>query len=82
MPASHHRKKHKEHLKQFRHTNDVTTPVSKERGNTTIIFTIIGILFGLAVGYFGGLSIYLLLIVAVIGAIAGYLIGKKMDSVK
>ncbi len=82
MPTSHHRKKHKEHLRQFRHTSDVSTTPRKARGNSVAIFTFIGAAFGLAVGYFGGLSVYLIIAAIFIGGIAGYFIGKKIDSGK
>ena len=82
MPTSHHRKKHKEHLRQFRQTSDVNSPSAKGKGNTGAICTFIGAAFGLAVGYFGGGSIYLIIAGIVIGGIAGFYIGKQIDSGK
>ena len=83
MPASHHRKKHKEHLRQFRHTSNVTSSSRKSNAkNATALFTFIGAAFGLAVGFFGGTSFSITIAAIFIGSIAGYFIGKKINSGK
>jgi len=81
MARSHHRKKHKSHLRQFRHSHDITGTTSNAKTKASSVFSIAGALAGFAVSYFatqgswawvaGGL---------VIGAAAGYLIGKSIDS--
>ena len=79
MARSHHRKKHKEHLRQFKHKGDTvsSTPKSKASG----IFTIAGAIIGLAVSYFGSQgSILWIVIGVVVGGTAGYFVGRKIDS--
>jgi hypothetical protein len=60
MAQPHHRKKHKEHLKNFQHRNDQTDRIAK-KGKSTLPLAIIGavgglllILFTVAAGYFIG----------------------------
>ena len=79
MARSHHRKKHKEQLRHFKHKEETTfsTPKSKAAN----IFALMGAIVGLAVGYFAtdGTIIWVIAGVA-IGGIAGYLVGRKVDS--
>jgi len=80
MARSHHRKKHKSHLRQFRQSNDITGTASNSKTKASSVFSIAGALAGFAVAYFatqgslgwvaGGL---------LIGAAAGYFIGKSID---
>lgn len=79
MARSHHRKKHKEHLRQFKHKEDVVThnPKSKATG----IFTVAGAIIGLAVSYFATEASYLWMAVGTIaGGVAGYFIGRRVDA--
>ena len=81
MARSHHRKKHKEHLRQFKNKGETisSTPKSKASG----IFTVGGAIIGLAVTYFGTQgSLLWMLIGAIAGGVGGYLIGRKVDSEK
>lgn len=82
MARSHHRKKHKEHLRQFKHKGETvssSTPKSKASG----IFTIGGAIIGLAVSYFGTQgSVLWIAIGAVVGGAAGYLVGRRVDADK
>jgi len=78
MARSHHRKKHKSHVRQFRHSHDTTvSPTTK--GKATPVFTIGAALVGLAVCYFATGSLWWMLAGAVAGGAIGYVAGKKMD---
>lgn len=79
MARSHHRKKHKEHLRQFKNKAETTwvTPRSKASN----VFAVVGAVVGAAISFFstegslpwiaGGL---------VAGTVAGWLIGRKVDA--
>ena len=78
MARSHHRKKHKEQLRQFKHKEETTwsTPKSKAAN----VFAVVGAIVGLAVSYFSTAGSILWISVGLIaGGIAGYLIGRKVD---
>ena len=82
MARSHHRKKHKEHLRQFRHNQDVSSSRSG-KVKATGLFTVIGAALGFAVSYFAANGSMTWIIVAVIvGAIGGYYIGRNIDREK
>lgn len=79
MARSHHRKKHKQHLQQFKHSHDV--PFKKTKGKATGVFAFGGIVIGLATGFFASNGNPMWVIVGtVIGGLLGYLIGRRMDS--
>lgn len=79
MARSHHRKKHKEQLRQFKHKDQTTYPKPKSKASN--IFAIAGAFVGLAVSYMAARgSIVWVSIGLVAGGIAGYLIGRKMDN--
>ncbi|MBS1577836.1 MAG: hypothetical protein JST09_21230 [Bacteroidetes bacterium] len=79
MARSHHRKKHKEHLKHYQHAHE-TVSTTTTKGKAYPVFIIIGAVVGLAITYFasdrsvpwsaGGI---------IVGGIAGYFLGKKID---
>jgi membrane protein DedA with SNARE-associated domain len=78
MARSHHRKKHKEHLRQFKHKSDTVS--STARTKAAGVFTIVGAVIGSAVGYMvthGALLWTLIGLMA--GVTAGYLIGRNVD---
>ena len=78
MARSHHRKKHKEHLRQFKHSHDTVAP--KAKGKAAYVFLIIGAIVGFAIAYFasaGAVGWASIGLVAV-GA-AGYFIGRRID---
>ncbi|HEX4875830.1 MAG TPA: hypothetical protein VFV31_04110 [Chitinophagaceae bacterium] len=78
MARSHHRKKHKEHVRQYRNTKDEL--VTEKKGKTFAVFTVLGLLLGLAIGYFATEnSIIWMAAGAVGGAVTGYYIGRKID---
>jgi hypothetical protein len=79
MARSHHRKKHKEHLRQFRHSHDTTS--SKSRGRASNTFLIIGAVVGFAIGFFaaeGDITWSLIGLAA--GSVLGYFIGRRIDA--
>jgi len=81
MARSHHRKKHKEHLRQFKHSHDTTSPKIKSKASS--VFTFIGMIIGLIISYFAsnGIAIWTA-IGALAGGLAGYFIGRGIDSEK
>jgi len=79
MARSHHRKKHKEQLRHFKHKEETTFSAPKSKASN--IFAIMGAIVGLAVGYFATDAAILWVIIGVVtGGIAGYLVGRKVDS--
>jgi hypothetical protein len=81
MARSHHRKKHKAHLQQFKHSQDTAIP--KAKGKAAYVFLVIGAIAGLLIGYFasqgavGWIGIGLM-----VGGLAGYFIGRRVDTSK
>lgn len=79
MARSHHRKKHRQHLQQFKHSHDI--PFKKSKGKATGVFTFGGIVIGLATGFFASNGNMIWVIAGtVIGGISGYFIGGRMDT--
>lgn len=79
MARSHHRKKHKEQLRQFKHKEETTYSTPKSKASN--IFGIVGAIIGLAVSYFASQGSILWISVGLIaGGIAGYLIGRRVDT--
>ena len=82
MARSHHRKKHKEHLRQFKHSQE-TTASATGKNKTTGIFTLIGAATGFAVGYFATQGAILWICIGTLaGGAAGFYIGRKIDNGK
>lgn len=80
MARSHHRKKHREHVKQFRHSHDTAVSSAGSNGKAITIVMIIGALVGFAVAFFASGGVLLWMTVGLIlGAIGGYFAGKKID---
>jgi hypothetical protein len=79
MARSHHRKKHKEHLRQFKNKSDTSTPAPKSKA--AAVFAVGGAVIGMAVTYFAAAgSLLWILIGTVLGAAAGYLVGRRVDA--
>lgn len=79
MARSHHRKKHKEHLREFKDRERAPSPAAKTKA--AIVFAIAGTILGLAITYFGTQSsITWMVIGSVAGAVVGYAVGRKVDS--
>jgi F0F1-type ATP synthase assembly protein I len=80
MARSHHRKKHKTHLRQFRHSHDTSVSSPRSKARAVSVFTIAGALTGFAIGYFATQGTVLWVVVGLLlGGAAGYLIGRKVD---
>jgi F0F1-type ATP synthase assembly protein I len=81
MARSHHRKKHKAHLQQFKHSQDTSIP--KAKGKAAYVFLIIGAIVGLLIGYFASdTAVGWMGIGLVAGGLFGYIIGRRVDSSK
>lgn len=78
MARSHHRKKHKSHLRQFRQSHD-TSVSPGAKGKATPVFTIGAALVGLAVCYFASGSLLWMIAGAIVGGGIGYFAGSRMD---
>lgn len=78
MARSHHRKKHKEHLRQFKQKTGTTwtTPKSKAAN----VFAVAGAAVGLIVSYFSAEgSLVWISVGLVAGGVCGWLIGRRVD---
>jgi len=81
MARPHHRKKHKQHVQQFKHRGDFT--VSKTKGKASYTFLIIGLIVGFLIGYFASNgAIGWMTIGLVAGGALGYLVGSRIDATK
>jgi VIT1/CCC1 family predicted Fe2+/Mn2+ transporter len=82
MARSHHRKKHKEHLRQYQHSHETASP-SSAKGTITGAVTIIGVILGAAIGYFLTDGVLLWVGFGVItGGLAGWLAGRYIDKLE
>lgn len=80
MARPHHRKGHKEHLKQFQNRTAGSTGESKAKAKASSVFAVGGAVVGMAILYFATQGdLVWALGGAVIGAAVGYLIGKNID---
>ena len=82
MARSHHRKKHKQHLQQFKHSQDIVADTRKSKTSATWVFGIAGAILGFAVSYFASGALLWVAAGLIAGSIAGYLIGRKIDNEK
>jgi len=80
MARPHHRKGHKDHLKQFQNRTAGSTGESKARSKASSVFAVGGAIAGLAILYFATQGDFVWALGgAVVGAVVGYLIGKSVD---
>lgn len=81
MAQSHHRKKHKEHLKNYHQQHQgQSNSVSPKRANVTIFLALLGGIIGLAIPYFAGADKFSWLAIgAIVGALGGFFIGRTME---
>ncbi len=80
MARSHHRKKHKTQLRQYQHINEGSSKGKKRKVSGTI--AVIGTIVGMSVGYFATNGILLWIAFgAVVGGLAGFLIGRHLDKI-
>jgi len=79
MARSHHRKKHKEHLRQYQHSQEGVSSKAK-KATVTGTFAIVGTILGIAIGYFATDGILTWVAFgAVAGGLLGYLAGRYFD---
>jgi uncharacterized protein YcfJ len=78
MANPHHRKKHKEHLRQFQKNRIGST--STVKGKASNIFAVVGAVMGLAIAYFASGNLIWVAVGAVAGGLAGYFTGKNIDN--
>ncbi|MEI9809138.1 MAG: hypothetical protein WDO16_15455 [Bacteroidota bacterium] len=81
MARSHHRKKHKEHLRNFKQSHEGTAAVkAKAKGKAAGVFAFGGVAVGLLLGYLASNGSLIWAAVGLIaGGTAGYLIGRRVD---
>ena len=80
MARPHHRKGHKEHLKQFQNRTTGSTGESKARAKASSVFAVGGVIVGFAVLYFATQGDFVWAIGGgAAGGAIGYLIGKSID---
>ena len=84
MARSHHRKKHKGHVQQYKNSHNTNTSSAIKRGKAkaTTLFAILGAVLGLAIAAFASKGIVWMLVGLVAGAGAGYLLGMRADREK
>jgi len=82
MARSHHRKKHKQHLQQFKHSQDVVADKPKNKSSATWVFGIAGAILGFTVSFFASGAILWVAAGLIAGSFAGYLIGRRIDDQK
>ena len=81
MARPHHRKKHKQHVQQFKHRGDFVA--SKAKGKASYTFMVIGLIVGSLIGYFAGYGALAWLGIGfILGGTAGYLVGYRIDAAK
>jgi ABC-type dipeptide/oligopeptide/nickel transport system permease subunit len=80
MARSHHRKKHKSHLKQFKQSHDNSVTTSGKKGKVTATFTLLGAATGFGIAYFATAGNMTGIIIGlIVGAVTGYFIGHRID---
>ena len=80
MARPHHRKGHKEHLKQFQNRTAGNTGESKSKSKPSSVFGVGGAVAGMAILYFATQGdLIWALGGAVIGGAIGYFAGKSWD---
>jgi len=83
MARSHHRKKHKAHVRQFRQSHEGGSSADVPKTKATFLFAGLGAILGFAVGYFGSSgSLLWMAIAAVLGGVTGYYLGRNIDAGK
>ncbi len=84
MARSHHRKKHKAHLRLFKNTQEAgTASYGKAKSKAIVVFGILGALIGFAVGYFGSNGSLIWSTLGLVGGtVTGYYLGRNIDKGK
>lgn len=78
MAQSHHRKAHKQRLKDYKHVNENLSHVRQKTG-TTFVFTILGFVLGGVIGYIATSNALWSAAGAIVLGGAGYLLGKRVE---
>jgi hypothetical protein len=79
MARSHHRKKHKQHLQQFKQSQE-NAAITNKKGKASGTFCVAGMVLGLAIAYFASTGAYLWMGVGLVaGGLGGYLLGRRID---
>lgn len=78
MARSHHRKKHRAHVRLFRHSYE-SGQTRSGKANAATVLMIGGALAGTAIGYFAGTELMYMAVGLLVGGTAGYYLGKRMD---
>jgi uncharacterized membrane protein YfcA len=80
MARPHHRKGHKEHLKQFQNRTAGNTGESKSRSKASSVFAVGGAVAGLAIFFFATQGDFVWAIAGtIVGAALGYFVGKNIE---
>lgn len=83
MARSHHRKKHKQHLQQFKQSRDIVADSPQSKVAARWVFGIAGAILGFAVVFFATGSSFLWGAAGLVaGALAGYFLGKNIEAKK
>ena len=78
MARPHHRKKHKEHLRQFKHREE--TKGSTAHSKASVIIAVVGAIFGMGVSYLATGGDWTTIAIATLACtIIGYFIGRNID---
>jgi hypothetical protein len=81
MARSHHRKKHRTQLRQFKHSQENSANPVNAKSRASSVFAIAGAILGLAVGYFATQGQILWIAVGLFGGMGiGYFIGRGIDT--
>jgi hypothetical protein len=85
MARSHHRKKHKEHVKQFKNSHDtaVSASAAKSRASGKWVFALAGAVAGFVASYLAtDGSFPWMAIATVVAGTVGYYAGMRIDASK
>lgn len=81
MARPHHRKKHKEHLRQFKQKDEGRASMPKSKAAS--IMTVVGAVFGLGIGYIATRGdLFWMSVIFFACSISGYLLGRAIDKGK
>ncbi len=81
MAQSHHRKGHKEHLKNYHQQHQgQSNAAAPKKASASLLFAVIGAIIGIGIPYFAGSgSFNWLAIGTIVGALGGFFIGRVLD---
>lgn len=78
MANPHHRKAHKSHVQHFKE-NHLNTNITHQKSSAAAVFSIVVGVVALALSYFAGGDYKWMIVSTVVGLLAGYLVGKRID---